>query len=238
MPSRCRQHQTARMTSADISCVNAITSHPSLRLQTHGVEQRHATISHSTQVEGAIHWNWQTQAMPPAARRGNLSVRFLEARARTAPTELLRLAATGIGDEKRPVVCEQLVLQLFLRGLVHKLLVVRDDAFGDRLADGVDLAGVSTTANAQADVDVGEALRAEDQQRLEDLDAQALGLEQIQRRSVELHQPFPIAGDVRDRDGRFLPAETLDGVLSPGNTHDESARWDEIRIYSSSVQLN
>jgi hypothetical protein len=39
--------------------------------------------------------------------------------------------------------------------LVDVLLVVGDDGFGDGLADGVDLRGVSTAGDADADVDVG-----------------------------------------------------------------------------------
>jgi hypothetical protein len=39
--------------------------------------------------------------------------------------------------------------------LVDVLLVVGDDGLGDRLADGVDLRGVTTTGNANADVDIG-----------------------------------------------------------------------------------
>lgn len=158
--------------------------------------------------------------------RDDLSVRLLEASACATTTELLRFAATRIGDKEGPVVREQLVLQLLLGRLVDELLVVRDDALRDRLTDGVDLAGVTTAANAQADVNVGEALRAQDEQRLEHLHAQTLGLEQVKRRTVELHQPLTVSGNVRDRDRSLLPAETLHGVLHSGPTHDERVECD------------
>jgi hypothetical protein len=39
--------------------------------------------------------------------------------------------------------------------LVDVLLVVGDDGFGNGLADGVDLRSVTTTGDADADVDIG-----------------------------------------------------------------------------------
>ena len=53
--------------------------------------------------------------------------------------------------------------------LVNVLLVVGDDGLGDGLADGVDLRGVTTTGNADADVDTGELVSADDQDGLVDL---------------------------------------------------------------------
>lgn len=53
--------------------------------------------------------------------------------------------------------------------LVNVLLVVGDDRLGDGLADSVDLRGVTTTGDADADVDTGELVSADDQERLVDL---------------------------------------------------------------------
>ena len=53
--------------------------------------------------------------------------------------------------------------------LVDVLLVVGDDGLGDGLADGVDLRGVTTTGDADADVDTGELVSADDQDGLVDL---------------------------------------------------------------------
>lgn len=128
-------------------------------------------------------------------------------------TELLRLAATRVRDKKGPVVGKQLVLEYLLGRLVDELLVVSDDALGDSLADGVDLRRVTTAGDAQANVDVSEALGAEQEQRLEDLRPQALGLQEVQRRTVQLHQALSIAGDVRNSDSSLLPAEALHRVL-------------------------
>lgn len=43
--------------------------------------------------------------------------------------------------------------------LIDELLVVGNDGLGDSLTDGVDLRCVSTTSNSDADIDVGELLK-------------------------------------------------------------------------------
>jgi hypothetical protein len=53
--------------------------------------------------------------------------------------------------------------------LVNKLLVVGDDRLGDGLTDGVDLGDVTTTGDTDADVDTGELVEADNQERLVDL---------------------------------------------------------------------
>jgi len=53
--------------------------------------------------------------------------------------------------------------------LVDELLVVGDDGLGDRLSDGVDLRGVSTTGDPDADVDLGELVEADDEEGFVDL---------------------------------------------------------------------
>ena len=53
--------------------------------------------------------------------------------------------------------------------LVDELLVVGDEGLGDGLADGVDLRGVATAGDADADVQVGELVEADDEEGLVDL---------------------------------------------------------------------
>jgi hypothetical protein len=96
--------------------------------------------------------------------------------------------------------------------LVDVLLVVGDDGFGNSLADGVDLGSVSTTGDADADVNVGcplllayalpslpllwvwgarvrtELVNAEDEDGLVDLESQNLGLDKGKRLSVNLDE--------------------------------------------------
>ena len=89
---------------------------------------------------------------PPPHR---LTVRFLVPRTRTWTAEFLGLAPPVVSDEQRTVVLHERLLQLVLGVLVDVFLVVGDDGFGDGLADGVDLRGVSTTGDADADVYIG-----------------------------------------------------------------------------------
>ena len=95
--------------------------------------------------------------------------------------------------------------------LVDVLLVVGDDGLGNSLTDGVDLRGVTTTGDADADVDVGcwwllvvwtkgaivsrceiglrtELVEAEDQDGLVNLEAEDLGLDEGKRLSVDLDE--------------------------------------------------
>jgi len=83
-----------------------------------------------------------------------LTVRLLVPGARTWTAELLGLAPPVVGNEQCAVVLDESLLELVLRVLVDVLLVVGDDGFGNGLADGVDLRGVSTAGDADADVDV------------------------------------------------------------------------------------
>jgi hypothetical protein len=72
--------------------------------------------------------------------------------------------------------------------LVDVLLVVGDEGLGDGLADGVDLGGVATAGDADADVDVGELVEADDEERLVDLEAEDLGLDEGERAAVNLDE--------------------------------------------------
>lgn len=98
----------------------------------------------------------QPRHSPPWA--SGLTVGLLEPGAGTLTTELLGLAPPVVGDEECAVVLDEGLLELVLGVLVDELLVVGDDGLGDGLADGVDLRGVTTTGDADADVDIGWAV--------------------------------------------------------------------------------
>lgn len=91
-------------------------------------------------------------ALLQSSRR--LTVRLLVPCARTWTAELLGLAPPVVGNEQCAVVLDEGLLELVLRVLVDVLLVVGDDGFGNGLADGVDLGSVTTTGDADADVDI------------------------------------------------------------------------------------
>ena len=99
----------------------------------------------------------------------HLTITLLVPRPRARAPKLLRLAPPVIRDQQRAIVLHERLLQLVLGVLVHVLLVVGDDALGDRLADGVDLRRVPAAGDAHADVDRGELVEAEDEEGFVDL---------------------------------------------------------------------
>lgn len=80
--------------------------------------------------------------------------------------------------------------------LIDKLLVVGNDGLGDGLTDGINLRSVSTTSNSNADVDAGKFVESNNQDRFVDLESQDLGLDEVERLSVDLNESlsclFPI----------------------------------------------
>lgn len=141
---------------------------------------------------------------PFPSSSNRLTVRFLVPGARTWTSELLRLAPPVVGNEQCAVVLDERLLELVLAVLVDVLLVVGDDGFGNGLTDGVDLRGVSTAGDADADVDIScvpsafprvwcrgvrtELVNAEDQDGLVDLESQDLGSDEGKRLSVDLNE--------------------------------------------------
>lgn len=108
---------------------------------------------------------------PPrfSRRKNRLSVRLLEAGAGAGTAKLLGLAPTVVGDEEGAVELDEGLLEQVLGVLVDELLVVGNEGLGDSLADSVDLRGVATARDADADVDVGELVEADNQEGLVDL---------------------------------------------------------------------
>ena len=72
--------------------------------------------------------------------------------------------------------------------LIDELLIVGDDGLGDGLTDGVNLGSVSTTSYSDADVDTGEFVEADDQEGFVDLESQDLGLDEVERLSVDFNE--------------------------------------------------
>ena len=137
-----------------------------------------------------------------------LSVRLLEAGSGTGTTELLGLAAAVVGDKQGTVELDEGLLEHVLGVLVDVLLVVGDQGLGNSLTDGVDLGGVTTARDADADIDVGELVEADNEEGLVDLEAQDLGLNQAQGTTVDLNQTTASLA-VGDGSSRLLLAEAL-----------------------------
>jgi len=140
-----------------------------------------------------------------------LTVGLLEARAGTLTTELLGLASSAVGNEECAVVGDKSLLQLVLGVLIDELLVVGDDRLGNSLTDGVNLGSVTTTGDADSDVNTGELVEAEDEDRLVDLESKDLGLDERDGLAVDLDKALALLA-VGDSGGGLLLAEALDAL--------------------------
>lgn len=109
-------------------------------------------------------------------------------------TKLLRLASPRVRDQECPVVGDELLLELHRAVRVHVLRIVCDERLGDRLAEGVHLRGVSSTLDAETDVDGGECLLTSNENRLVDLQPEDLGLNQRDRGAVEVNETTALLG--------------------------------------------
>lgn len=87
----------------------------------------------------------------------------------TRTAELLRLSASVISDEEGSVELDESLFELVLGMLVDVFLVVGHYRFGNGLSDGVDLRCVTTAGDADADIDCGEFVKADDEEGFVDL---------------------------------------------------------------------
>lgn len=114
--------------------------------------------------------------------------RTLVTGASTGTAELLGLATSVVGNKEGTVVRDEELLDVVLAVLIDELLVVGDNGLGDGLTDGVDLRSVSTTGDADTDVDTGELLEADDEERLVDLEAEDLRLHEVKGLAIDLEE--------------------------------------------------
>lgn len=72
--------------------------------------------------------------------------------------------------------------------LVDKLLVVGDNRLSDSLTNSIDLRSMTTPSDTDADINFGESLEADNQERLVDLETEDLGLDKAERGAVDLDE--------------------------------------------------
>ena len=65
------------------------------------------------------------------------------------------------------------------------LLVVGEEGLGDGLSNGKDLVGLTTTANSHSDVDVFKLVTTDEEDGLECLNSERLGLNEAESLSVD-----------------------------------------------------
>lgn len=116
----------------------------------------------------------------------------MPARTRTLSTELLGLHPTRVRNHEAPVVCDELLLDLNRRSRIVVLCIVCNNGTSNGLTDSVNLRGVSTTLHANANIDRGESVLADDQNRLVDLEAEDLRLEEVDRGAIDLDEALTL----------------------------------------------
>lgn len=148
----------------------------------------------------------QTIKYHPAGKK--LTVRFLVPRTSARTTELLGLHTAWVGNQQGPVVGHEDALELVLGSLVNKLLVVGNQALGDSLANGVKLRYVTTTVNADANVQVSVFVKANGKEWLVDLETENLWLNKGNGDTVQLDKTLTFL-NICDSSGSLLLAESL-----------------------------
>lgn len=125
-------------------------------------------------------------------------------------TELLGLRATSVGDQEVTVVGNEELAELKSRSSVVVLGVVSDKRLGDSLADSVDLRSGTTTRDTEADVDGRELVLTDNEDGLEDLPSEDLGLNEGDGLAVEADETLALLA-VGDGGSRLLLAEARYG---------------------------
>lgn len=138
------------------------------------------------------------------------------ARASTVTTELLGLHPPRVGDQKRSVVGNKRLTKLKGRAGIVVLGEVCDESLGNSLSKGIDLRDVTTTRDAAADVDLGELVLANNEDRLVELPAKALGLNEGDGLPVYADKTLSLFA-VSHSSGRLLLAEARNGRSSRHN---------------------
>lgn len=93
----------------------------------------------------------------------------------------------------------RLTFDLSLLALIDELLVEGDDALGDGLTDGIQLRGVTSSADAHANIEILESLETEQKNGLPDLDSKTSRLEEVDGGTVDSHDSLSLA-DAGDSD--------------------------------------
>ena len=150
-------------------------------------------------------------------------VPLLPASTGTMTTELLWLCSPGVRNQQCPVVGNELLLELQRAVRVEVLGVVGNDCLSNRLTDSVDLGGVSTTLDADADVDGTESILASYQNRLIDLESEDLRLEEADGGAVDVEETTALLG-VGDRGGG-LTSWSMSGCVRSRRSTSRSATY-------------
>merc|ERR1712113_451027 len=114
----------------------------------------------------------------------------------------------GNSTHKTTILLHKKIFYLLLRSLVHKLLVVRNDGFRNRLSNCINLCDLSTTSNTDPDVDCRESFLSDDEDGLLDFHSQCDRFHKVQWSTVDFDQT--VTSLAKGYGGCcFLPSEDL-----------------------------
>lgn len=82
--------------------------------------------------------------------------------------------------------------------------MVSNDGLGNGCSDSVDLCGDTSTLHSDADIEVGELVLSDDKNRLENLQSHDLGLNVLNRLSINLDETPSLFGE-GNGGGRLFP---------------------------------
>merc|ERR550519_2970236 len=116
------------------------------------------------------------------------TIRLLVAGTSAGTAELLRFAATRVGNQEGPIEFHVGLLNHLFCSLIPIFLVIRDERLRYGLPDRVNLRRVATPLHPHADVEVLEIPLPNDKDSLIHLVAEDGGLQQLEGISVDFYQ--------------------------------------------------
>ena len=109
-------------------------------------------------------------------------------------TELLGFCSSWISDKQRPIVGNELLLQIQSTRGVDVFGMVGNDGLGDGLSQGVHLRGVSSPLYPQTDIDVSEVFLPGSKDGLVDLEPEDFRLEVGDWAAIDVNKTTALLG--------------------------------------------
>ena len=140
------------------------------------------------------------------------SVGLLETSSGSLTSKSLGFTTSRVGNKKSLVVLEEELLKFSLFWLILEFLVEADNSFADSLTNSHYLSSGTTTSYSNTDVQVGESVGTEEENRLVNFHAHGSGFNEFDSLSIDSDETFAIS-DIGNGSCVFLSAETLGLIL-------------------------
>jgi hypothetical protein len=125
----------------------------------------------------------------------------------TRTSKLLGFTATRIGNKKSTVILNKGFLDLLLGSFIDKLLVESNDGLGKSLTDSINLRSVTTTLDADSDINVGETFLTQKKNNFVNFELQDLRFKEFDRGTVDADETVTTLA-VGNGSGGFLWVST------------------------------